>query len=136
MKIRWQDVVNVAIGLWLFLATAFLQHGMLNPANWHGMQGASPPQGVGSAAMWNIAMAGLAIAFISLFCALAFRAIWEWLNIALGIWLFASPWAFDFHQSAALRWNAVVSGLIVAGLAAWALTLERREDGRLSRRSS
>ena len=134
MKIRWQDVTNVALGLWLFVSTAFLQHGMLDPSVWHGMQRAAGPEGVGSVAMWNIALAGLAVAFLSLACALAFRATLEWLNLALGIWLFASPWAFDFHQSSALRLNAVASGLVISALAAWALTAERGSVRGLSGR--
>jgi len=129
-KFHWQDVVNVALGLWVFVSAAFLRHAMADPALWHSMTGTPPPEGVGSAAMWSPAVVGVAVTFVALFAVLAFRAWLEWLTMALGLWLFVSPWVFDFHASAALRWNAILTGVAVAALAAWALTAERAKAMR------
>lgn len=123
-KLRWQDLVNVGLGLWLFVSAAFLRHAMANATLWHSMPGAPPPEGVGSATMWNLAIVGIAVVSLALFAALAFRVWQEWLNMTLGIWLFVSPWVLGFHASTALRWNAVITGVLVAALAAWVLTQE------------
>ncbi len=124
-KRHWQDVVNVGLGLWIFLSAAFLRHAMTNATLWHSMAGAPPPEGVGSAAMWNLAIVGVVVAFVALFVWLAFVAWQEWINVALGAWLLVSPWVLGFHASPALRWNAVITGVVVAALAAWVPTLER-----------
>lgn len=125
MTLRWQDLVNVVLGLWTFVSAAFLRHAMADAVLWHSMAGAPPPEGVGSASMWSLAIVGVAVAFIALFAVLAFRPWLEWLNMALGLWLLVSPWVLDFHASAALRWNAVITGFVIAALAAWVLTQER-----------
>jgi hypothetical protein len=125
-KRYWQDIVNIGIGLWLFVATASrLQHSMAIAPMWHFMTGAWPPEPVGIAAMWILAIVGVAIAFVACFAWLAFSIWQEWTNLALGVWLSVSPWILGFSSSAVPRWNAVITGVIVAALAAWVLTLER-----------
>jgi hypothetical protein len=125
-KRHWQDAVNVGLGLWLFASAAsFLRHAMANAPLWHLMTGAWPPEAVGIAAMWSLAIVGVAVAFVAFFAWLAFGAWQEWINLAFGIWLFVSPWVFGFPASAGLRWNAVITGTVVAGLAVWVLMLER-----------
>jgi SPW repeat len=42
-------------------------------------------------------------------------------NLALGAWLFLSPWIWGFAPQAAVSWNAWISGVVVAGLAVAAL---------------
>ncbi len=47
---------------------------------------------------------------------------WEdWTNLVLGLWLSASPWVFQFTTASAAVWNALISGCIIALLAAAAL---------------
>jgi tetrahydromethanopterin S-methyltransferase subunit E len=75
--------------------------------------------------MWNLTIVGPAVVIFALFAAVAFNAWKEWTNMALGIWLFISPWVLGFHASEALRWNSVVAGLLIAALAAWVLVQER-----------
>lgn len=125
---HWQDVANAGLGLWIFVSAAFLRHAMADATLWHSMAGALPPEGVGGIAMWNLAIVGVAVTFIALSAALAFRAWQEWLNMALGLWLFISPWTLAFHASAALRWNAVIAGVLITVLAAWVLTQERAKS--------
>lgn len=75
--------------------------------------------------MWSLAIVGVAVAFIASFAWLAFGRWQEWINMAFGIWMLVSPWVLGFPASTALRWNAVITGTVVAGLAAWVLILER-----------
>lgn len=122
---HWQDAANVGLGLWIFAsAAALLQHAMANAPLRH-LIGASSPDDIGITALWTLAVVGVVVAFFAFFAWLAFDLWQEWINIALGIWLVVSPWALGFQATAALRWNAVVTGAVVAALAAWVLTLER-----------
>lgn len=121
----WQDLVNVGLGLWIFVSAAFLRHAMTDATWWHSMVGASPPEGVSGAAMWNLTIVGIAVVAFALFAALAFNAWQEWVNMALGIWLLVSPWVLGFHASEALRWNSVIAGVLIPALAACVLVQER-----------
>jgi hypothetical protein len=80
--------------------------------------------------MLILTIVGAAVTFVALLAVLAFRPWLEWLNMALGLWLFVSPWLFDFHASTALRWNAILTGIAIAALAAWALMKERTKAMR------
>lgn len=123
-KRHWQDAVNVGLGLWTFASAAsFLRHTMADAPMWHLITGTLPPDIAGT---WSLAIVGVAVAFVAFFAWLAFGTWQEWINIAFGIWLFVFPWVIGFPASAALRWNAMITGALVAGLAAWALMLERR----------
>ena len=129
-NLHWQDVVNVALGLWVFVSAAFLRHAMADAVLWHSMAGAPPPEGVGGASMWSLAVVGIVVTFVALFAVFAFKPWQEWLTMVLGLWLLVSPWVLDFHASAALRWNAIVTGAAIAALAAWVLTKERAKTMR------
>jgi ABC-type uncharacterized transport system permease subunit len=49
------------------------------------------------------------------------EALTDVVNLALGVWLFLSPWIFGFDSETAASWNAWLSGIVVAGLAVAAL---------------
>jgi len=98
---------------------------MTDAAFWHSMVGASPPEGVTGAAMWNLTIVGFAVVVFALFAAMTFNAWQEWVNMTLGIWLLISPWVLGFHASEALTWNSVIAGVFIAALAAWVLMQER-----------
>ena len=42
-------------------------------------------------------------------------------NLALGLWLVASPWALKFQAETNPTWNAVALGILVAAVAIFAL---------------
>jgi hypothetical protein len=42
-------------------------------------------------------------------------------NLALGAWLAASPWALGHQAEAVPTWNAVILGVLIAAAAIWAL---------------
>jgi hypothetical protein len=45
----------------------------------------------------------------------------DWITLALGVWLFASPWVLGYAGQPAPAWNSWVLGVIVAIVAAVAL---------------
>lgn len=120
----WQDTANVGLGLWMFVSTGFLN--AMGSASWHRMAGIfMVPEGVNIAVIWSTAVVGIAVAILATFAAIAFRRWLEWVNMALGLWLFMSPWISNFHAFEALRWNAAATGLVISALAASVLTQER-----------
>ena len=103
-NLRWQDVVNLLLGVWI---------------------GASP-WALGFAdgfplASWNALAVGAAVIVLAA-VDLDAPALWEeWLLGALGLWLVLAPWVLGFAQARELMLSSVVSGALVAALAAWAL---------------
>jgi uncharacterized membrane protein AbrB (regulator of aidB expression) len=113
-KLRWQDVVNLLMGLWI----------------------ASSPWVLGysseySLAMWSGLIVGGAILVIASID-LDMPARWEeWTLVALGIWVAVSPLVLAFGSSRIATLNSVASGIVVAALAGWALVAAhgwRRHD--------
>ncbi|MCC6483248.1 MAG: SPW repeat protein [Armatimonadetes bacterium] len=103
---RWQDWVNLFIGIWLFVATWVLS--------------ASVAKGSAqSAAAWNSGVLGIIVFVLALWSLAAPRAmVAEWINVIAGIWLFIAPWALAFHAIAtAAAWNQWVFGIITFILA-------------------
>jgi len=46
------------------------------------------------------------------------KTVWaSWINCALGIWTFASPWIYRYHGSADRSVNSMVVGVVVFVLA-------------------
>lgn len=100
---RWQDSLNLILGIWLFVAPFF------------GMPGFS------GAAAWNSYIFGFLIA---LFSALALGRPQKWeegINLALGIWLIIAPFALSFFQMRGTAWNQIVVGIIIGVDAVWAM---------------
>jgi SPW repeat len=100
-KWRWQDYVNVLIGVWIAASPWVL--------------GFSDTQPV---VAWNAVILGLAIALIAALDLEILSRFEEWLLVALGAWSLASPWVLGF---AALREAAV--SMVIAGGAVMVLTL-------------
>jgi hypothetical protein len=103
-NLRWQDVVNLLLGVWI---------------------GASPwALGFADAfplASWNALAVGAAVIVLAA-VDLDAPALWEeWLLGALGLWLVLAPWVLGFAQAREPMLSSVVSGALVAALAAWAL---------------
>lgn len=115
---HWQDLVNLALGLWVIVSPWTITHIMAGPQN---------PAGATDAAMWNHYIIGTAVAVLAGAALFAFAAWEEWTNVVLGICLLVSPWLLGFGTSAALMWNAVVIGTLVLGFAGWALWDDQSE---------
>ncbi|QQO14740.1 SPW repeat protein [Bradyrhizobium diazoefficiens] len=67
---------------------------------------------------WNAWISGFAIAVLAI-AALAMFAEWEeWLALAIGVWVAASPWLVHFSANAIATPLHVIAGMIVAAVAA------------------
>ena len=96
---RWQDWVNLVLGIWLILSPWIL-----------GFSGTP-------AAMWNAVIVGVVVGLMALMH-LRGGPLWEeWVNVVLGIWLILSPWILGFSGMANALWNAVIVGVLVGALA-------------------
>lgn len=107
---HWQNVGILILGMWAAASPWILQQAMAT----------EPPQVVGIST-WNLWLVGIALVFFAAITLSSFHPALEWLNGAFGTWLAISPWFFKYADSAALRWNAVVTGVLVIVLAAWVL---------------
>jgi cation transport ATPase len=67
---------------------------------------------------------GAGIAVVSVAAIFAFANWEEWLNLMLGVWLMAAPWALGFEHTRAM-YVSIGSGAVVAYLAALELWLDR-----------
>ena len=94
------DVVNLVIGLGLFVSPwAF------------GFAGESPTN-------WNAWLSGILIAALAV-AALAIFAEWqEWMALAAGAWVAVSPWVLLFSTKATVTPLHVIAGILVAAVAA------------------
>jgi hypothetical protein len=102
---RMLDCSTAVVGLYLFASPSIL--------------GFAAAGGSATRVAWLL---GLTIAVFAGFAAYLPR-VWEAeaLNIFLGPYLAASPWAWSYADQANPATNAVVVGLLVTGLAIWAL---------------
>lgn len=104
---RWQDWINLILGLWAFVSPWIL--------------GFAVSTSIAARAMWIL------VAAIVVFAASAVymhRAWEEVINILLGVCLVAAPWALSFTQQSTPTTNAVVVGLLVTAFAVWAMLME------------
>lgn len=105
---RWQDWGNLLLGAWLFVSPWVLRYPSDTPN-----------------ATWNAYILGAAIV---IFAALAvyMPRIWEeGLNVALGVWMIVSPWVLGFASHRDVTANAVIVGVLVTILAAWAMVHDK-----------
>lgn len=101
---RWQDWINLLLGIWLFFSPWIL-----------GFRSEMPGQS------WNFYVIGAAF-FVFAVAALNMRSLWEeWVNLVLGIWMIISPWVLRYSGNPSARDDAVVVGIVVAVLSIWAL---------------
>lgn len=108
---HWQDPVNALLGAWLVLSPWVLGY-----------------QGEGMA-MANGVIIGLALIAAALGAIFVPRAWEEWTEVALGLWMIASPWALGFSAIPAAMWSAVLSGLAIVALAVWVLVTDKDYAG-------
>ncbi|RJF97014.1 hypothetical protein D3870_19410 [Noviherbaspirillum cavernae] len=105
---RWQDWGNLLLGAWLFVSPWV----MLYPADV-------------PSAMWNAYILGSAIVVFAIIAIYLPRAWEEGLNMLFGLWLVISPWVLGFSMYRDITANAVIVGVFVAALAAWAMTHDK-----------
>ena len=104
---RWQDWVNLILGVWLFISPWAL-----------GFSG-------NATASWNAWIVGIAIVAFAA-ATVSMPQVWEEVvNIGLGVWLVVSPWALKITGERNAEIDAVIVGLLVIVLAAWSVALRR-----------
>lgn len=108
------DVVNLVLGAWLFLSPWIF--------------GFVPE----TAASWNAWLSGIVVAALAIAALAAFAEWQEWINLAVGLWVIASPWLVGFSQNAAATRDHVVVGVIVAAVAAARLWLVHQGPPRVT----
>lgn len=111
MTRRWQDWVNLVLGVWLFVSPWTFGY-TDNPVY---------------AAMNAYATGAAIVVFAAV--AVYMPKVWEeWVNMALGIWLIVSPMALNFTSHMASTMNAVILGILVAVFTASAMSLDKTVD--------
>jgi hypothetical protein len=101
LKGQCKDAGNLVLGFWLAVSPWVLSYaGETTPA-------------------WNAHAVGVIIAVAALAALLAFQKWEEWVNIALGAWLIASPFVLGFTANIAAMSNQLIVGLLVGLLATW-----------------
>jgi hypothetical protein len=107
MQKRWQDWINLILGVWTFASP------------W--VFGFAAGTNTAARAMWIL---GAAIIVFAAFAVYMHKAWEEVINILLGICLFASPFVLSFTENQTPTANAVVVGLLVTAFAVWAMLKE------------
>lgn len=96
MAKRWQDWMNMIVGLWLLISPFLLLF----------------PPGFDSQAATNSYIVGALLIVVTLL-AIARPAAWqEWVVLFLGIWLLVAAFALGSGQRIIL-WNNLIAGLVV-----------------------
>jgi hypothetical protein len=111
---RWQDWASFALGLWLAVSPWIVGYDAHH------------------AATANAAFIGVALALGAHF-QIGLDELWtEWVNLAVGLWLLAAPFALEFASALAMA-NCIIVGCLICALSASALHLDK-EMGRLLQR--
>jgi hypothetical protein len=99
---KWASWVNFILGLWLIVAPSAMHYGYV---------GAGPARG-------NDIIVGIVVAVFALWSALAATRGPSWVVLLFGLWLIVSPWVLGYHMLSSALANNVVTGIVVAVLAA------------------
>lgn len=100
---RWQDWVNLILGVWLFVSPWILAYAMQD------------------AAAWNAYILGAAIVVFAAIAAYMPKAWEEMINTLLGVWLVLSPYVLGFAAQTMIAVHTVVVGVLVTVFAVWAM---------------
>jgi len=105
---RWQDLGNIVLGAWLFVSPWAMAY-----------------EATMRNAALNAHIVGLAIVIFAAVAVYIPRAWEEWINVLLGLWAIASPWALGFSAERNIAMNAIIVGILVVALAAWAMVRDK-----------
>jgi SPW repeat len=95
--------LNILAGIWLIISPFILSYGNL------------------PAATWNDIVLGIivaAVAWVRISDTPVFPGL-AWINVVAGVWLFISPWVFNFASNPTPLWNNLILGVIVFVFAIW-----------------
>jgi hypothetical protein len=100
---RWQDWINLVLGLWLFASPWALGYADTG------------------AAAWNAYLTGAGIALFAIIAAYMSEAWEEVINTVFGVWLIVAPFALGFAGAATVALHTVLLGILVTAFAVWAM---------------
>jgi predicted MFS family arabinose efflux permease len=115
---HWQDAVNAVLGAWLVVSPWLVGYSGDNTPTIHAV------------------IVGALLLAAALGAILVPRAWEEWTELALGLWLIASPWVLGFSAQAQVMQTAVATGIVVAILALWTLATDKDYGGWLRGRQA
>ena len=98
---RWQDRLEIVVGIWLCISPWLLNLPL--------------------PAAWAAILVGASVVLLSTEDTYLPDQIEEWGNVVLGVGLMISPWVWGYADHLAATLNAFLSGLLVTGVAVWAL---------------
>jgi hypothetical protein len=110
-RMRWQDWVTLAAGIWLLFSPAILNYAGAGPAT------------------SDAVVLGIVVIILSIIELSVPRVAEEWAMVALGVWLVLSPWLLGFGPETTAAWNSVVVGMVIGVLALWAAMGQRSRGG-------
>lgn len=113
---RWQDVGALLVGVWLFISPWILGFADL---------------GIVAANAWIF---GIVVAILAALAIFAYQQWEEWLNAAIGVWVFISPWVLGAATNVSILWSSLIVGALLLVLALWSVTLEHGHGHMVSRR--
>ncbi len=96
---RWQDGVNLVLGLWLVVSPWILSF----TSN--------------AAALWNALIVGAIFVALSLLALVDAKPWEEWSELVVAVWLLVSPWILGYSALPAPTWNAVIIAVAVGAVA-------------------
>jgi SPW repeat-containing protein len=119
-SLKWEDWSGIALGAWLLVSPWLLGHADHYPAT------------------INALLVGCVLVFTELLNLDAHENAEEWLDLAAGLWLVASPWVLGFSALTAAALNAMAVGLLTLLFAGLALSSidEKIHDWRQHRGGS
>jgi hypothetical protein len=81
-----------------------------------------------TAMTWNLVISGAVVLLFSgvrLWGTNAISSL-SWINAAIGVWVFISPWVFGDSAVASILWDCVITGAVVFLLGAWSAMVSER----------
>ena len=106
---EWPEGVTILLGAWILISPMVL--------------GFAPSL---REVTWNSWIIGVVLLIVAAGRAAAqVPKFWqEAANLVLGIWLILSPWILEFAAHAAARNSTLVAGIVVTGIALWAMLVD------------
>lgn len=115
--------LNFALAIWIIISPWVL--------NFAGGNAAPNALGVNNGywgMVWNLVISGAVILVFSgirLWGSNTLSSL-SWINAAIGVWIFISPWVFGDSNVSSILWNCVICGAVVFLLGAWSALITDR----------
>jgi hypothetical protein len=102
MPKRWQDWMNLTLGVYLIISPFLFAYA----------------DGYGGVSAWNSYLVGAALVVVTALASAKPQAWQEWVVLLLGIWLILAPFVLGFSGDGAAAWNQILTGVVVTIAAA------------------